>query len=862
MPITLIDTLKQQNRQVNVDTASFFHVLDSIDVNFRVTGVQTSDTDPMDGTNEAAVGERWVITDYDERNTDYFENLGAVGDGDIVEKTGADTWVTLVDVSNTLPTNNLNDTDEGILVYAKDKSSFYFYNGTAWVAMGASGTDGDGWTGVTYNSVDGKLTFTSDDDLGFTSPDIRGADGTDGTDGTDASAVFKTIAIQADSGFTWAAGDIVADAVDDTLVLVNGANIALATDTSDDNKNAIRITATYSAFTGAVDADPEEAGTVGLVPAPAAGEHGKFLKGDGTWDTVSGGASHDAVTLATVTGNYLSKDSGQVITAGTVPISLGGTGAVTATAARAALGAGTGDGAVSFNGTTADGLVTYASASTGDVEANLTFDGTTLFIDSGDLKFGNGQNADIFVETVASATDAAGLGIQIKGGKGRGTGKAGPIDFLIAHPVSTGTTVNNWKECVSIRPDTDPVIVTDDDPAGEGGTTQTEVTVEEVQLLVSDTGGASHPDPTKPASLTISNKGQITTKSGIRAYGNSFVMGPTDGTGVNFIANTGGLGCGNLNFRNTTTNKDLKFDFPTTGGTLVFRTHNGSSASSDLFTMEASGDATFSEDVTVEGALVVEGLMTAPRLGAITSKTADATLSATDRIVWVDGGGSDATITMPAWSNGRVIEVYYGDEDQDAAVAEVRELVCGEPSALSGTSATYISLKNGSNAQRYIWFNTTGSLTDPAPGGTGIEINTSGFTDSADTAEGIASTVNADGDFSATQGSGADEHKVTISNLVAGTAHPNAAINDGSFEWSISTTTNGTNDPGGTVFVTVADTEYLNGTQRDGSTVPKVTIAPGLGNGVRCVATRKYGSGETARPHWVVTDMTGSAVTT
>jgi len=228
----------------------------------------------------------------------------------------------------------------------------------------------------------------------------------------------------------------------------------------------------------------------------------------------------------------------------------------------------------------------------------------------------------------------------------------------------------------------------------------------------------------------------------------------------------------------------------------------------------------------------------------------------------VDGGGSDATITMPAWSNGRVIEVYYGDEDQDAAVAEVRELVCGEPSALSGTSATYISLKNGSNAQRYIWFNTTGSLTDPAPGGTGIEINTSGFTDSADTAEGIASTVNADGDFSATQGSGADEHKVTISNLVAGTAHPNAAINDGSFEWSISTTTNGTNDPGGTVFVTVADTEYLNGTQRDGSTVPKVTIAPGLGNGVRCVATRKYGSGETARPHWVVTDMTGSAVTT
>ena len=136
MPITLIDTLKQSNRAANVSSSSFFHMLESIDVNFRVTGVQTSNTDPMDGTDEAAVGERWVITDYSERNTDYFENLGAVGDGDIVEKTGADTWVTLVDVSNTSPSNNLNDTDKGILVYAKDKNLFYFYNGSAWVAIG------------------------------------------------------------------------------------------------------------------------------------------------------------------------------------------------------------------------------------------------------------------------------------------------------------------------------------------------------------------------------------------------------------------------------------------------------------------------------------------------------------------------------------------------------------------------------------------------------------------------------------------------------------------------------------------------------------------------------------------------------
>ena len=44
------------------------------------------------------------------------------------------------------------------------------------------------------------------------------------------------------------------------------------------------------------------------------------------------------VTLATVSNNYLSL-SGQAITAGTVPVGLGGTGATSASAARTALGA-------------------------------------------------------------------------------------------------------------------------------------------------------------------------------------------------------------------------------------------------------------------------------------------------------------------------------------------------------------------------------------------------------------------------------------------------------------------------------------------------------------------------------------------
>ena len=52
---------------------------------------------------------------------------------------------------------------------------------------GTDGTDGLGFTGGSYDSGSGVVTFTSDDGLGFATTDLRGSNGTDGTDGNDGA---------------------------------------------------------------------------------------------------------------------------------------------------------------------------------------------------------------------------------------------------------------------------------------------------------------------------------------------------------------------------------------------------------------------------------------------------------------------------------------------------------------------------------------------------------------------------------------------------------------------------------------------------------------------------------------------------
>ena len=129
MPIILIADIKQSNRSANVTTSGFFHLVDSIDTNFNVTGRQTSNTDP--GASPApASGERWIIENASSFNTSFFGvSLPTnTANGDIIEYDGS-AWSLIADVSNA-------KTNEGQLVYVEDENLFYFYNGSAWVAIG------------------------------------------------------------------------------------------------------------------------------------------------------------------------------------------------------------------------------------------------------------------------------------------------------------------------------------------------------------------------------------------------------------------------------------------------------------------------------------------------------------------------------------------------------------------------------------------------------------------------------------------------------------------------------------------------------------------------------------------------------
>lgn len=184
---------------------------------------------------------------------------------------------------------------------------------------------------------------------------------------------------------------------------------------------------------------------------------------------VAGTDNSTDVTLATVSNNYLSI-SGQAITAGTVPLTLGGTGATSASAARSALGV---DAAGTDNSTdvTLTGSGNYLSISGQAITVDpidisddtnltagtgLTLSGDTLNVDaaqSGITSVGTLSSltvsGDLTVDTNALHVDSAntrvGIGTTSPGFKLQVNGSFGATtkSFVIPHPTKQGRTLQH-----------------------------------------------------------------------------------------------------------------------------------------------------------------------------------------------------------------------------------------------------------------------------------------------------------------------------------------------------------------------------------------------------------------------------------
>ena len=184
---------------------------------------------------------------------------------------------------------------------------------------------------------------------------------------------------------------------------------------------------------------------------------------------VAGTDNSTNVTLASVSNNYLSL-SGQAITAGTVPLTLGGTGATSASAARSALGV---DAAGTDNSTdvTLTGSGNYLSISGQAITVDpidisddtnltagtgLTLSGDTLNVDaaqsgitsvgtlssltvSGDMTVDtNALHVDSTNTRVGIGTTSPGFKLQVNGSFGATT-----KSFVIPHPTKQGKTLQH-----------------------------------------------------------------------------------------------------------------------------------------------------------------------------------------------------------------------------------------------------------------------------------------------------------------------------------------------------------------------------------------------------------------------------------
>lgn len=179
-------------------------------------------------------------------------------------------------------------------------------------------------------------------------------------------------------------------------VKMAGESYISAVEISDDSKG-IKVTkgdgseTSIPIVTDMVGASSEAAGSAGYVPAPAMGDEGKFLRGDGTWQEVNASLESMGVTATADELNYISGVTSNVQTQLNDKLSTTGTAAAASKLATAR-------------------TITLA----GDVTGSASFDGSgnititcTVVDDSHNHTIANVDNLQSQLNTISSNASSA-----------------------------------------------------------------------------------------------------------------------------------------------------------------------------------------------------------------------------------------------------------------------------------------------------------------------------------------------------------------------------------------------------------------------------------------------------------------------
>ena len=123
MPIELISNIAQKNRSANISSTAFFYLMDTSNIDYRISGIQN------DNTFVPTIGDglKYIIRNASALNVAFGTIFGLQNNDIVICQAGV--FSLYVDVSNT-------KTNQGGVVYNDADDKIYYYNGTVWRSLG------------------------------------------------------------------------------------------------------------------------------------------------------------------------------------------------------------------------------------------------------------------------------------------------------------------------------------------------------------------------------------------------------------------------------------------------------------------------------------------------------------------------------------------------------------------------------------------------------------------------------------------------------------------------------------------------------------------------------------------------------